>query len=573
MTGARTGLVWALAVLLAQYPFAVESAEFPGRTSRGIGFKKLERPLDDPTLVPGVQEEKPAPTIKLPPVTPIEPEEGHAPSRIGIYVKSFHVEGNTVLSPEEVGDVVAPFVGRINTSDDLQQLRYALTLQYINRGYITSGVMIPDQDVSDGIVTFQVIEGELSNIEVRGLKNLKPEYISERIRLGAGPPVNIVDLQNQLQIVNQDPIVKGIKSQLRPGTRLGESTMTVEVEENSPYRVDTSFNNYRPPSVGSKQGELYASTLNLTGRRDILELNYGFTDGLDDIALGYYLPLTPRDTTLGLYFERSDTTVVEHPFDDLDIDSKVTDVAISLRHPFYRTVNQTFSLTAQLEYERSKTFLLDEPFSFSPGVDEGKAEVSVVRLTADWLDRQPDQVFAVRSTFSRGIKAFGSTDNDGLPDSRFFVWLGQAQWIRRFGENGNQIVFRGDVQKANGSLLPVEQFVVGGHDTVRGYRENLLVRDSGWVTSLELRVPVLRNMIRATNIQVAAFSDYGKAWFEDFSTPSPKNISSAGLGLRFDSHDRVFGQIYWAIPFRNIDYNGSDLQDDGVHFNLTYRVM
>jgi hemolysin activation/secretion protein len=108
---------------------------------------------------------------------------------------------------------------------------------------------------------------------------------------------------------------------------------------------------------------------------------------------------------------------------------------------------------------------------------------------------------------------------------------------------------------------------------VRGYRENLLVRDSGWIASLEYRHPVLRDLFSDTNVQLAIFSDYGKAWFEDFSTPDPKNIGSAGIGVRFDTHRRLFGELYYAHPFRKIDYNGNDIQDIGIHFNLTYRVL
>jgi hypothetical protein len=102
-------------------------------------------------------------------------------------------------------------------------------------------------------------------------------------------------------------------------------------------------------------------------------------------------------------------------------------------------------------------------------------------------------VIAARSTFSLGVDALGATVNGGpVPDGQYLAWLGQFQWVRRFDDRGDQFVFRTDLQLAEDPLLPLEQFAVGGASTVRGYRENQLVRDNGFVTSAELRIPTFR---------------------------------------------------------------------------------
>jgi hemolysin activation/secretion protein len=49
--------------------------------------------------------------------------------------------------------------------------------------------------------------------------------------------------------------------------------------------------------------------------------------------------------------------------------------------------------------------------------------------------------------------------------------------VRRFDTRGDQYVLRNDLQLAKDPLLPLEQFTVGGASTVRGYRENQLVKD------------------------------------------------------------------------------------------------
>ena len=103
-----------------------------------------------------------------------------------------------------------------------------------------------------------------------------------------------------------------------------------------------------------------------------------------------------------------------------------------------------------------------------------------------------NQVIAARSTLSIGLDAFDATQQHGsVPDGQFVTWLGQLQWARRLGDWGIQSIFRTDLQLSNRSLLPMEQCAVGGFNTVRGYRENQLVRDECFIASLELRVPIV----------------------------------------------------------------------------------
>lgn len=93
------------------------------------------------------------------------------------------------------------------------------------------------------------------------------------------------------------------------------------------------------------------------------------------------------------------------------------------------------------------------------------------------------------------------------------------------------MTLRADTQIAAHSLLSLEKFIVGGEQTVRGYRENLLVRDSGFIASLEFRIPIFPEKTGASRLWLAAFSDYGRSWNKVTETPNPDSISSAGLGL------------------------------------------
>ena len=203
--------------------------------------------------------------------------------------------------------------------------------------------------------------------------------------------------------------------------------------------------------------------------------------------------------------------------------------------------------------------------------------MTALRLSQDWAHYTQEEVFAARSQLSFGIDALGATTHGGeTPDGRFFAWLGQFQWAKLFSPKNIQLIFRTDVQLTNDSLLPVEQIAVGGRYSVRGYRENQLVRDQGILSSLEARIPLVQNVWWADYLQVAPFVDYGRGWNEDLETPPVKSISSVGLGLRWaatwKTRTRTIKpqfELYWGIPLKNVDTpDYYDLQDDGIHLQL-----
>jgi hemolysin activation/secretion protein len=540
--------------------------------------------LGDPTGRSG-EEPQPLPKEMVPLPPPIQipvpkpPEE--KVERVAlprVYVREIHITGNSVFSDETLKEVTTPYVNRALTDTDLESLRLALTLYYVNQGYITSGAVIPDQTVTDGILTIHIIEGKLTTIEVEGNKWFRDGYIQNRVGLGAGPPLNINILQERLQILQQDERIQRLHADLRPDVRRGESVLKVQVHDENPFKIFLESDNYQSPSVGAERGRITLTHLNLTGFGDILSFTYGQSSGIfPEIDTSYTLPLTAYDTTLSLRYRKNDFNVIEEPFKELDIESKSEIASITLRHPFYRTLNQEFASALMGEYLRNKTFLDGEPFSFSPGAKDGKSIVSALRFFLEYLYRDRTQVLALRSRLSLGIHALGATSNPGeeLPDGRFLSWLLQFQWARRLKLLDIQTIFRMDLQLARQSLLPLEQISVGGRYSVRGYRENQLVRDNGFIASLESRIPVIRNHALADFLEFCLFADFGSAWNRDLPTPDPRNIGSVGLGLRWGATFRdpilwrPLFEIYWGVPLKHVDTPGKwNLQDSGIHFRF-----
>jgi len=542
-----------------------------------------ERPGEDKRReFPEVPLEKPSPLPQLtPPPAPL-PEEQRLSSQLEVLVRQIKLNGNAVISDQELAGVVAPYENRTLSSEDLQSLRQALTIHYINEGYVNSGAVIPDQEVKDGVIEIQIVEGKLTDIELSGNDGLRDSYIKKRLRLGSEDALNLRVLQERMQLLDQDRRIGRLNAQLKPGLQAGEGVLQVLVEEAHPYELGVSFNNHHSTSVGELRGEFYAAHHNLTGFGDVLSARYGITEGVDDVGASYSFPLTARDTRFNLYFDRSDADIVEAPFDRIDIASETQTYGVSLSHPFYRTPKRQLLAELVFERRRSETFILgDTPFSFSPGPRDGKSDVTVLRLRQEWVDRSPNQVLALRSTLSVGLDALGATQNGGdIADGQFFAWLGQVQWVRRLWETDNQVLVRGQVQWAADPLLPLEKLGVGGASTVRGYRENRVVRDRGFVGSIEFRFPVFRLPLpfitqepEDGQVQLATFYDFG--WSENVqeSSPNPRTISSAGLGVRWDPHPKVHSELYWGHAFRNVNTEEEGLQDDGIHFALDMRLF
>ena len=553
----------------------------PGGRSREGPPLRREEPL----------KPKPAPLEPAAPAPPPEVEERLPVVRV--LVREFRFEGHTVFTTQELDTVAAPFVNREVTTEDLESLRNAVTLLYVQRGYVTSGAMIPDQAVTEGVVRIQIIEGKVAEINVEGARWLWPSYYQRRIALSAGPPVNIYTLQERLQLLQQDPRVQRINAELRRGAVSGESELNVRVAEYRPFKAWLDFNNYQPPAVRAERGLATIAHDSLTGNGDQFQFTYGqsipmnnTTGVLPLINTSYSLPFTAYDTTLIAGYRRTDFEVVSDPFKSLDIKGHTEIFSLSLRQPVYRTVNHQVTLGIQVEYLYNNNTLLGAGFPFFAGYPQsGAANVAALRFLQDWTYRTQDTVVGARSRFSVGLDVLDATINSGpVPDSQFFSWLGQFQALHRFEEwAGLQAVGRMDIQVANDRLFPLEQVPVGGRYSVRGYREISLLRDNAFIFSLEPRLPISRWAfgLREDLLQLAPFFDYARAWAAKGSTPDPDELMSVGAGLRtnFLPNNQGYFEVYWGYRLRTTGSNNppyttnGNLQDHGVHLQLVVQVF
>lgn len=536
----------------------------------------IQPPIPSPQPSPPVPQQLPPPSELLPPSTPIPTPDRPLPDEIPetIVIDKFEVVGSTVFSPEELAKVTDRFTKRPISLAELFQARSAITDLYIQKGYITSGAYIPPQTIQSGVIKIQVVEGKLEDIQVTGNRRLNSNYVRSRLAIATSAPLNRERLLEALQLLQLNPLIQTLKAELSAGSRPGTSVLQVEIAEAPSFSAQVILDNGRSPSVGSFRRRLQVNEANLLGLGDNLSLAYTNTDGSNTLDAGYTLPLNPRNGTLSFNFGTSWSNVIEDPFDILDIESSSRYYELTFRQPVIQTPTQEFALGIVASRRESKATYQppgEEQLAFpSLGADdEGRTRISALRFFQEWTSRNSREVIALRSQFNLGIGALDATINSERPDSRFFAWQGQAQWARLLAPD-TLLLIRANTQLATTSMLPLEQFGLGGLDSVRGYRQDFLLTDNGSFASAEVQIPILRLPETNTILKLAPFVDFGVVWNNSGADPDPNTLASVGLGLRWSQGDRFTARLDWGIPLVSVESEGRTLQEDGVYFSLIY---
>lgn len=517
----------------------------------------------------GVEKILPTPDINQPP-------SGQPDAEILIPVTRIDVTGSTIFGPAELDPITQPLEGRSVTLAELKEAAQKITQLYLAEGYITSRAVVSPQEITDGVVTIKVIEGSLQTIEINGTRRLNRRYIRRRLSLGVDTPFNANELEDQLQLLQANPLLDSIGATLQAGEGAGQSQLIVDVAEADSIILGLNIDNYTTPTTGPVRAGITLGQRNLTGNGDSFVVSYNTSTslGLNVIDTSYTLPVNAKDGTLQLRAIIDRNTITESPFDDIGFESDSERYSLSFRQPLIRSPRQEFALSLGLSHQRSQSFLDRTGFPVSAGPDaNGVSRTTVLQLGQDYTHRDPKGVWAFRSQFNIGLPIFDATDNEGsVPDGQFFSWLAQGQRIQRLSKN-NLLIMQADLQLSPDSLLSSEQFVIGGAQSVRGYRQNALSGDNGFRFSVEDRIALARNKKDNPVFQIAPFLDLGYVFNSD-NNPNRivgnQFLIGLGLGLLWEPVPGLNIRLDYAPPLVDLD-RGNDIQDNGFYFSINYR--
>lgn len=565
-------------------------------------------------------EENPSPAIEdnqpdTPSTTPENAEPSQSAQRFP--VNTIKVTGSKVFSPKELAALKLSFQGcSVNLAEsrgvkgetifrlsqdnsvsqvsegcsvtlaELTEISDKITQLYLSKGYITSrAVVLQEQTVTNPNreVEIKVYEGSIVEIKVEGTQRVKPEYIRSRIRLAGLNPLRKDKLEEQLILLRSDPLFKNVEASLRSpgaGSKFGESIVIVRVTEAEPFKAVIGIDNYSPPSVGSEKFGVGLGYRNLIVSGDQISAAYNrsTTGGLNLYDFNYRLPVNPMNGTVQLRAAINNSKITDPEFAQLNIRGDSNLYEISYRQPLVRSLKEEFALSFGFSYQDGQTFLFDNrPFRFGIGPDQnGVSRTSVFRFGQDYVKRDLRGAWTLQSQFSLGTGLFDGTINDHpIPDSRFFSWFGQVQRVQQLSQN-QQLIAGIDLQLTPNSLLPSQQFIIGGGQSVRGYRQNARSGDNGFRFSVEDQITVVRNEAGLATLQLAPFIDVGAVWNNpdnpnNSSLPSQRFLSSAGLGLLWQPLPKLNVRLDYGIPFVNLRDRGDNAQDSGFYFSVYYQ--
>lgn len=521
---------------------------------------------------------KTQPQLKAPKSEVETPKQPVSPELENVTIQSINISGSTVFSNAELNAAVQPWQGKPLTRENTQAIVNAITEKYQTQGYLTSRAILIDPIAKTGNLTVQILEGSLERIDVEGLKRLNPNYVRSRIALGSGTPLNSAKLEDQLRLLRLDPLFETIEASLRAGTKSGQSILTVRVKEASAWNGGIGVDNYSPPTVGSERITTNLGHRNLTGNGDELGGFYNRTTngGAESVGISYKIPVNAMQGTVQVRAEGSRYEVKQAPFDVLGIRGNSSLYEISYRQPVIRTPREELALSLGFTYQDGQTFTfntLPTPFGLGPDAN-GVSRTSVVKFGQEYLKRDNQGSWAFRSQFNLGTGLFNATQNAGnIPDGQFFSWNGQAQRVQRMGAN-HLLIAQLDAQLTPDSLLPGQQFVIGGGQSVRGYRQNARSGDNGVRASLEDRITIQRDKDGNSSLQLVPFIDAGAVWNHPNNPnlqPSQTALVSAGLGVIWNPVKNLTVRVDYGLPIVSLSDRGNNAQDQGLHFGINYQ--
>ncbi len=597
-----TGLLFVCVSLLVGSVAQAQIPDIQGDTAVPLNIQldpQNEKETTDELLTPKKDDETPVVDTGVDPST--EGDSGLSEEPM-FYLREILLDGVTVFAPEEMSDLLTPLVGKRVSTADLGRIISDIQAMYVQKGYVTTVARIRPGEVSNGTIIVEVFEGRVAQHLIQGQKRTKPRVIEGRISLQEGEIFDYKKLEADLIELNQNPLFKSVRAALKPGATPATSDIELFVEENRPLHLNVSFDNGGRHLIGIYRSLFTLTHQNLTGHGDSLTTNVvlshntrtsgasaqyrfpvnirhriaaGATFGFNhvDLADPFDSPLdvTGLSTTYSLFVEK--TIKKSRRFDlmgdvrlnfydsKISIDGKALDDVLRANgfkrrrrfpvNPFGAPVIPVIGNPSRPNQFR-QIFEFDRVRTFSYG------------LTMAERDDRGRTI--IRGSIEHGLAMMGGN----RPFSKFNFDVTRLQSLPK----GMILILRGQSQFTPSNLPGMNQFQLGGTNTIRGFKEGLLVGDSGYFISSELRFPLFKMPhFLKKRFQGVAFFEHGHTAVtgdnkDSDASGTSDTLSSAGVGLRGQIIKKLTGRV--DIGFT---WDRKNEQNFRIHFGLDSKLF
>lgn len=481
-----------------------------------------------------------APTHYAPPASATLPYDENAPQFV---LKSVKLVGASLLSPKESKRLFYNYELKTITTNTINELIATLTDYYHSRGYFLARVYLPEQEITDGVLTLGVVEGYVGQVEFD--KALPQTSVADALvnELIAKKPLTSADLESFLLRVNDLPgySVTGV---LEPADLADEAAVKLHLKarEGGPY-ASVSINNYGSRYLGPVQANA-AITGSLTPLHETsLALGTSLpTDELAYASLRHSWAFAPR-----LRAEVFGGYVAAEPGYRLttsDITSNTADMGVKLAYQAIRQRDMNLNLAVQLDAKNTDGDTFDNPLT------RDRIRAARAMMAFDHVDDWNGQSI-VNLTLSHGLSGLGASSEGDLnlsraeasPDfKKIELWLTRQQYLGRSFLLTAQLAG----QYASDPLYSAEEFGYGGIGLGRAYDPSEIIGDHGIAAGLMLTYTGFAPWMDIA-FEPYAFYDIGRVWNEDMGS-DPESGSSAGVGLRASHADGYMVDFTIAQP-------------------------
>lgn len=487
----------------------------------------------------------------------------------GVFVNSIEVAPSSVLSQEEVNQIIQPIVGKNVFISDIQNVIDQLNNLYAEKGFVTAKAFLPEQTVENGHIYIELIESKVGNVSVEQNKWTRTKYITDRVEQKPGELFDIVELEKDILDFNRYNEGVNLTANLTAGTQPGTTDIQLTAHENIPFHVVGIMDNAGRYQTGRLRGGAMIYADSLFHNRDRLSLGSYFSGGAISPFADYNFPVNKKDGRVGFMYSSTFAKIKWGPLEPLDLKSKSYIYSLYYSQPLVRKPGFELKSYAGLNYKRARTSILDDWMDL--GVDE---------ITS------ADVAFNIRKDTKHGIWYANQGVSLAVP-----IFDSQSSYVKINGGAIRLHDFSHGVigqLKANYQVIPnnkhipyLDQFQTGGLATVRGYSEGILMGKNGYYTSAELMFPLMPREITSprSGEKVPFVGKYVKgAVFADHAGVFPNTsediyggsyfLMSLGMGLRVQLPGDLSARLYWGYPLINNAYE-ADRKYGRFHFELT----
>lgn len=473
-----------------------------------------------------------------------------------VKVLGFRIEGSLLIPEAELVGRLKGVVGLELSFSQLQDIATSLSDYYALRGYLAR-VILPPQDIKDGIVRFKVVEGRRGSLRIdnkgQRIDTARVQRMIER-RMAGGAGMSVDALGEALNIINDQPGIAA-KASLAPGKGEGEIDVVVSANEKPLTTFGFSANNQGSRGTGEFQAGASISLANPSGAFDAASLLVNSSRGSTYARADYSLAVGNSGLRLGV--NASDLTyhLTQSSFAALQANGTARTVGAIASYPIVHREAFRLGLVGSLDQKN----LVDRTIAG----ETGNREVTVAGLALNAY------VIGSRDTaLGESISSFGLSISSGQSDQRngaariadsttrqiqgSFARIGySAGHLRSLGsELTLNVSLRG--QFASKNLDSTERFSLGGPYGVRAYPVGESIGDEGWIGSVSLAHKA------SDTLMLNVFLDSGSVTLNrnlyanwNAANPNLPNrylLSGIGAGLDWRLHPQALLTLSIATP-------------------------